>query len=88
MRLIRKINPCVMAVCKNEANNNFLVFMNHFIEALIFNGAYDCVVDSMDHDDPNRIISEPIYFKQYNWHFLFLIESSHSSNCMKIFEIR
>ncbi|GFZ13911.1 hypothetical protein Acr_24g0001010 [Actinidia rufa] len=63
MRVLRRINPCVMAVIEVEANHNSPVFVNRFIEALFFFGAYfDCLEDCMDRNDPNRKMSESGYF--------------------------
>ncbi|XP_057476548.1 DELLA protein RGL2-like [Actinidia eriantha] len=63
MRVLRRVNPCVMAVIEVEANHNSPVFVNRFIEALFFFGAYfDCLEDCMDRNDPNRKMSESGYF--------------------------
>ncbi|GFZ11501.1 hypothetical protein Acr_22g0008990 [Actinidia rufa] len=65
MRVLRRMNPCLMAVIEVEANHNSPVFVNRFIEALFFFGAYfDCLEDCMDRNDPNRKMSESGYFSQ------------------------
>ncbi|KAG6433644.1 hypothetical protein SASPL_105259 [Salvia splendens] len=48
MRLIKNVNPCVMIVCEPEGNVNSPVFVNRFVEALFYYGAYfDCVEDCL-----------------------------------------
>lgn len=65
MRVIKNINPCVMVVTEVEANHNSPAFVNRFIEALFFFGAYfDCLEDFMKGDDVNRTITESLYFGQ------------------------
>ncbi|KAL7178281.1 hypothetical protein ACSBR2_031435 [Camellia fascicularis] len=62
MRVLRKINPCVIVVIEMEAKLNSSVFVNRFIEALFFYGAFfDCLEDCMDPDNPNRKLSELMY---------------------------
>lgn len=59
MRVIRTINPSVMVVSETEVNHNSPMFVNRFVEALFFFGAYfDCFGDYMDPDDPNRFAAE------------------------------
>lgn len=63
MRVIRNINPRVMVIIENEANHNSPVFVNRFIEALFYYGAFfDSLEDCMDRGDPNRLLSELIFF--------------------------
>ncbi|KAF5941531.1 hypothetical protein HYC85_019173 [Camellia sinensis] len=65
MRVIRNINPCLLVVTEVEANHNSPVFVNRFIEAFFFYGAFfDCLEDCMDQNDPNRKVSESMYFSQ------------------------
>lgn len=59
MGFIRNINPCVMIVCEPEGNVNSPVFVNRFVEALFYYGAYfDCVEDCMKNDDEDRTFVE------------------------------
>ncbi|KAM7488073.1 hypothetical protein LguiB_025557 [Lonicera macranthoides] len=63
MRVIKSINPCVMVVSEEEVNHNSPVFVNRLTEALFFYGAFfDSLEDSMDRDDPHRMILESQYF--------------------------
>ncbi|KDP27929.1 hypothetical protein JCGZ_19009 [Jatropha curcas] len=65
MRVLRNISPQIMVVMEVEANNNSPSFVNRFIEALFFYSAYfDCFDACMDRDDPNRMITEMIFFHQ------------------------
>ncbi|XP_038706521.1 DELLA protein RGL1-like [Tripterygium wilfordii] len=64
MGVIRKINPCIIVVTEVESNNNSPVFVNRFIEALFFYGAYfDCLDACMERDDPKRIAIELMFGK-------------------------
>lgn len=63
IRVIKNINPCVMVVTEVEANDNSPTFVNRFIEALFFHGAYfDCLEACMKQDHLNRMIIESLYF--------------------------
>ncbi|KAL7210590.1 hypothetical protein ACSBR1_032032 [Camellia fascicularis] len=65
MRVLKNINPCLMVVTEVEANHNSPIFVNRFIEALFFYGAFfDCLEDCMDRYNPNRNISESMYLSQ------------------------
>lgn len=49
MTVIHKINPCIMIVTEVEANHNSPIFVNRFIEALFYYGAYfDSMEECMD----------------------------------------
>lgn len=63
MKVIQKINPCVMVISEVEANLNSPVFVNRFIEALFFYSAFfDSMEECMDLHDLNRMISKSINF--------------------------
>ncbi|KAK3008171.1 hypothetical protein RJ639_013983 [Escallonia herrerae] len=63
IRVISNLKPCVMVIAETEANHNSPVFVNRFIEALFSYGAlFDSLEDCMDHQDPNRMFTESIYF--------------------------
>lgn len=63
MRVIRNINPCVMIVCEPEGNVNSPVFVNRFVEALFYYGAYfDCVEDCMKNAVAERTFVESNLF--------------------------
>ncbi|PON93208.1 GRAS transcription factor [Trema orientale] len=65
MKVIRSLNPCVMVAIEVEANHNSPFFVNRFIEALFYYGAFfDCLETFMKRDDENRMISESLYFGQ------------------------
>lgn len=65
MRVIRKMNPCVMVVAEVEANHNSPVFVNRYIEALFYYGVYfDCFETFMKRDDENRKVIESLFFDQ------------------------
>lgn len=65
MRVLRNIIPRVMVVMEVEANNNSPSFVKRFIESLFFYGSYfDCFDACMGRDDPNRVITELIFFHQ------------------------
>ncbi|KAI3792196.1 hypothetical protein L2E82_06069 [Cichorium intybus] len=63
MRVIRKINPCVMVIAEVEANHTSPVFVNRFIEALFFYGAlFDSLSDCLVNDDLNRRAIESVFY--------------------------
>ncbi|KAL1545330.1 hypothetical protein AAHA92_22071 [Salvia divinorum] len=63
MGFIKSINPCVMIVCEPEGNVNFPVFVNRFVEALFYYGAYfDCVEDCLKSDALEREFVESNLF--------------------------
>ncbi|CAA3032658.1 Hypothetical predicted protein [Olea europaea subsp. europaea] len=63
MKVIKNINPCVMIVIESEANDNSPYFVNRFVEALFFYGAFfDILEECMNHDESNRTISESKIF--------------------------
>jgi hypothetical protein len=63
MKVIRNINPRVMVIIEVEANHNSPVFVDRFVETLFYLSAFfDCLDTCMERDDPNRVISESIYF--------------------------
>lgn len=65
MRVIRKINPCVMVIAEVEANHNSPVFVNRFIEALFYYSVhFDCFEAFMKRDDENRMVTESLFFDQ------------------------
>ncbi|KAL8105423.1 hypothetical protein AgCh_029288 [Apium graveolens] len=62
MKVIRNINPSVMVVSETEVNHNSPMFVNRFVEALFFFGAYfDCIGEYMDPDDPGRFTAECMF---------------------------
>ncbi|CAK7326363.1 unnamed protein product [Dovyalis caffra] len=62
-KVIRNINPRVMVIIEVEANHNSPVFVDRFIETLFYLSAFfDCLDTCMERDDPNRMISESLYF--------------------------
>ncbi|KAL4592400.1 hypothetical protein LXL04_005392 [Taraxacum kok-saghyz] len=62
MKVIKSINPRVMVVSEAAVNLNSLKFVNRFIEALFYFGAFfDALEDCMDRDDENRTITESVY---------------------------
>ncbi|CAI9779728.1 unnamed protein product [Fraxinus pennsylvanica] len=63
MKVIKNINPRVMIVTESEANDNSPYFVNRFVEALFFYGAFfDILEECMKHDESNRTISESKIF--------------------------
>ncbi|GLU08504.1 hypothetical protein SLE2022_254120 [Rubroshorea leprosula] len=65
MRVFRNINSCVMVMIETEANHNSPIFVNNFIEAVFFYGAYfDCLEGCMRHDDQHRMNTESIFFRE------------------------
>lgn len=64
MKVVRNISPCMMVVNEVEVNLNSPVFVNRFIEGLFFFSAYfDCLDACMKRDDPNRMVTESMYFR-------------------------
>jgi hypothetical protein len=63
MKMIRNINPCIMVVTEVEANHNAPSFVHRFVDLLFYYSAYfDCLDACMERDDPNRMITESLYF--------------------------
>lgn len=59
MRVIRGINPRAMIVIEVEANHNTPAFVDRFVEALFFYGAFfDSLEDCMRYDERNRTAIE------------------------------
>ncbi|KAL5996038.1 hypothetical protein ACLOJK_026111 [Asimina triloba] len=59
LRVIRKLNPCIMTVTEVEGNHNSCSFINRFIEALFyFSALFDCLDDCMNRNDCNRLSAE------------------------------
>lgn len=59
MRVIRRIDPCVMIITEVETNVNSPVFVNRFVEALFFFGAYfDSLEDCLKNDVAERAFAE------------------------------
>ncbi|KAM3344986.1 DELLA protein RGL2 [Capsicum galapagoense] len=59
MRVIRGINPRAMIVIEVEANHNSPAFVDRFVEALFFYGAFfDSLEDCMRYDERNRTAIE------------------------------
>ncbi|KAI3522671.1 hypothetical protein L1887_00633 [Cichorium endivia] len=68
MKVIKNINPRVMVVSEVAANLNSPNFVNRFIEALFFHGAFfDALEDCMDREDENRAITESQYLGEGIW---------------------
>ncbi|OIT02958.1 PREDICTED: DELLA protein RGL1-like [Nicotiana attenuata] len=65
MRVIKGINPRAMIVIEVEANHNSPVFVDRFVEALFFYGAFfDALEDCMKHDEKNRTATESEHLNQ------------------------
>ncbi|KAL5983540.1 hypothetical protein ACLOJK_017627 [Asimina triloba] len=63
LRVIRKLNPCIMTVTEVEGNHNSCTFINRFIEALFyFSALFDCLDDCMNRNDCNRLSAEGKFF--------------------------
>lgn len=63
MKVIVRISPSLMVVTEVDANHNSPSFVNRFIEALFFYGAYfDCLETYMERMDENRLALESFYF--------------------------
>lgn len=57
MRVIRNMNPSLMIISEAEANVNSPVFVNRFVEALFFYGAYfDYVEACLDNDGERKAL--------------------------------
>ncbi|CAH1451833.1 unnamed protein product [Lactuca virosa] len=68
MKVIKSINPRVMVVIEGAANLNSPNFVDRFIEALFFYGAFfDALEDCMDREDENRAITESEYMGNGIW---------------------
>ncbi|KAJ8766336.1 hypothetical protein K2173_022395 [Erythroxylum novogranatense] len=62
MKVVRNLKPRVMVVVEVEARNNSLSFVNRFVEALFFFGAwFDCFDASMERDCAHRMEMESVY---------------------------
>ncbi|XP_071708578.1 DELLA protein GAI1-like isoform X2 [Rutidosis leptorrhynchoides] len=65
MNVIKSTNPRVMVVGETAANLNSPNFVNRFIEALFFYGAFfDSLEDCMGREDENRALVESVYLGQ------------------------
>ncbi|KAF3621048.1 hypothetical protein FXO38_32013 [Capsicum annuum] len=65
MRVIRGINPRAMIVIEVEANHNSPAFVDRFVEALFFYGAFfDSLEDWMRYDKRNRTAVESEHLSQ------------------------
>ncbi|KAK3444399.1 hypothetical protein EUGRSUZ_A00354, partial [Eucalyptus grandis] len=65
IKVIKKLNPCVMVVVEVESNHNSPDFTNRFAEVLFFYSAYfDCLEECMERDDENRTFFESVYLGQ------------------------
>ncbi|XP_022863251.1 DELLA protein RGL1-like [Olea europaea var. sylvestris] len=59
LKLIKNMNLRVMVVIESEANDNSSFFVNRFVEALFFYGAFfDILEECMKHDESSRTIFE------------------------------
>jgi hypothetical protein len=62
MEVIKNLNPSLMIVGEVEANHNSPKFVNRFIEALFFYGAYfDCIETCLEQNTDHRTITEAIF---------------------------
>ncbi|PNT50622.1 hypothetical protein POPTR_002G195600v4 [Populus trichocarpa] len=62
MRVIKNLNPSIMIVGEVEANHNSPTFVNRFIEALFFYGAYfDCLETCLKQNTEHRTITEATF---------------------------
>ncbi|KAF9669257.1 hypothetical protein SADUNF_Sadunf14G0089000 [Salix dunnii] len=60
--VIKNINPSLMIVGEVEANHNSPTFVNRFIEALFFYGAYfDCIETCLEQSTEHGTITEAIF---------------------------
>ncbi|TMW93578.1 hypothetical protein EJD97_011469, partial [Solanum chilense] len=65
MRVIKGIDPRAMIVVEVEANHNSPVFVDRFVEALFFYGAFfDSLEDCMKNDERNRTATELEHLSQ------------------------
>ncbi|KAG8370515.1 hypothetical protein BUALT_Bualt14G0124900 [Buddleja alternifolia] len=63
MRVIRAINPRVMIITEVEGNCNSPTFVDRFVEALFFYGAYfESMADCMKNDEKHRFFAESSVF--------------------------
>lgn len=63
MRVMRALNICVMVVAEVEANCNSPIFVDRFVEALFFYGAYfESMADCMKNSEKHRCIAEATCF--------------------------
>lgn len=64
MKVIRKLAPCIMIVSEMEANCNSPNFIDRFVEALFFFGAFfDTIAECMKNDEKNRREAESTCFR-------------------------
>ncbi|KAG6785032.1 hypothetical protein POTOM_010754 [Populus tomentosa] len=62
MRVIKNLNPSIMIVGEVEANHNSPTFVNRFVEALFFYGAYfDCLETCLKQNTEHRTITEATF---------------------------
>ncbi|CAK7348432.1 unnamed protein product [Dovyalis caffra] len=62
MGVIKNLNPSIMIVSEVEANHNSPIFVNRFIEALFFYGAYyDCLETCLEQNPEHRRKTEAIF---------------------------
>ncbi|KAH6808622.1 hypothetical protein C2S51_026405 [Perilla frutescens var. frutescens] len=62
MRVIRDINPSLMIIAEAEANVNSPVFVNRFVEALFYYGAFfDYVEDCLENDDERKSLESGFF---------------------------
>ncbi|XP_077240369.1 DELLA protein RGL1-like [Tasmannia lanceolata] len=65
MKVIRRLNPCIMIVTEVEANHNSPSFLNRFVDALFYYSAwFDCFDTYMDRNDCDRMAMETNLFSQ------------------------
>ncbi|XP_010064981.3 DELLA protein RGL1 [Eucalyptus grandis] len=65
MKVIKKLNPCVMMVTEVESNHNSPAFTHRFPEVLFYYSAYfDCLEECTERDDENRTVLESVYSGQ------------------------
>lgn len=63
MRLIRTLNPCVMVVTEVEADFNSPIFVDRFVEALVYYGAFfESMADCLKNDENHRQFAERMCF--------------------------
>lgn len=68
MKVIKSTNPRVMVVCETAVNLNSPNFVNRFIEALFYYGAFfDALEDCMGCKDENRVCVESMYLANGIW---------------------
>lgn len=59
LRVLNSLNPSILVAVEVEANHLSPIFMDRFSDALSYWGVFfDCVEDSMDRCDPNRMALE------------------------------